>query len=239
MSRGCFLSDLHLLSPRSDWDRRQVHWERDLSQADLIVFGGDIFDFRWSHHADHEATLHAVELRLWDWIERFPAGRMVYLLGNHDSHPDIEEVLEKTSAGCDRFSWQREVYAEADCVFCHGDMLDAGGCGPELRTYRSTFHHELPPSPWAHRAYDLIVAARIHRAVPALRHRPLASCQRLATYLWLGYGETMTTAKRVFFGHTHVPIAGLQVEGLEFFNPGASLRHLPFAPVMFELDNRG
>lgn len=207
-----------------------------LDDKQWIMLGGDIFDFRWAEHTSHHQTLDAIRSWLEQLFTRYPDARVAYVLGNHDSHPEMFPLLNDLSRAYSRFVWDPVWVRLGDCLFCHGDMLDAGGGGAKLATYRQQFHHERPASRMAHRAYDAAVAIRLHRAIPTLRHRPLATCQRLAAYLWLENIPQMSEITRVFFGHTHMPVDGYRIEKLTFFNPGASLKHLPFHPINFEVD---
>ena len=203
--------------------------------SQLIVLGGDIFDFRWATLGGHLATLRAGCCWLTDLLRNNSHARVVYILGNHDSHPDMQELLDDLSAKTGRLEWFAESYQLADCLFCHGDILDAGGQG-RLGDYRRKFHHERPASRAAHGAYDMAVAMRLHRTIPTLFHRPRATCARLSDLLNLTPHAEHSAVQRVFFGHTHIPIYELPLGTIQFFNPGAALRHLNFAPIMFEVD---
>jgi len=44
--------------------------------------------------------------------------------------------------------------------------------------------------------------------------------------------------RRVYFGHTHVAINGIDVEGVRFFNPGGALRHLKVEDHHFSFDRQ-
>lgn len=237
MISGCFVSDLHLLSPRS----MALQWMSSIDAAcrnsRLIVLGGDIFDFRWARVGGHQATLTASADWLSAFLSRNPGARIVYVLGNHDSHPDLIELLDelsRTSNG--RLEWFRESFRFADCLFCHGDILDAGSQNG-LSRYRRKFHHERPASRAAHGAYDMAVAMRLHRTIPQLFHRPRTTCRRLTELLGVESRPEFSAVRRIFFGHTHVPIYELPLGPLRFYNPGAALRHLSFAPIRFEISD--
>jgi len=80
------------------------------------------------------------------------------------------------------------------------------------------------------------VAMRLHRTIPTLFHRPRATCAKLSELLGLATDDSADgPVQRVFFGHTHVPIYELPIGSIQFFNPGAALRHLNFAPLTFQL----
>ncbi len=231
---GVFVADLHLLSPRSIGQEAMVDLSRLSQDRDCIVLGGDIFDFRWSTQGGHTATLVAARNWLEQLLDRTPETQIVYLPGNHDCHPDFLQVLETLSLAVDRFRWAEHFVQIADCLFLHGDVLDAGSVA-RLGSYRQKFHHELPQSALAHRSYDMAVSMRIHKLVPFLRHKPARTCQRLLSTLNDLQLTSPISPRRIYFGHTHVPIHGLKVEQVEFFNPGASLRHMLTHMETFEI----
>ncbi len=235
MTIGCFLSDLHLLSPRSMAGKWMSAIESSLRDAEIIILGGDIFDFRWANLGGHQETLIAAKDWLVQHMATYPRARFVYLLGNHDSHPDMQLLLDDLRDSSDRFEWHSETYQLDDCLFCHGDVLDAGSSAL-LDRYRRRFHHERPASRAAHGAYDVAVAMRLHRTLPRLFHRPRATCTRLCELLEIDPYQNEQPIARIFFGHTHVPIYDLPLGSIHFFNPGAALKHMSFAPIHFELD---
>ena len=67
---------------------------------------------------------------------------------------------------------------------------------------------------------------RFHKLGPLLRHQPQATCQRLWDMIGALPLERGLDVKRIFFGHTHVPIHGLELQDVQFYNPGAALRHM-------------
>lgn len=212
----------------------------------LIVLGGDIFDFRWATLGGHQESLAATRRWLDDFCIRHAQAKIIYLMGNHDSHPDLQSLLVELSSRHTHFQWHAERYQAADCLFCHGDILDAGG-QEKLTSYRARFQHERQASRAAHGLYDAAVAMRLHRTIPKLFHRPRATCSRLCELLSINRPANSTDqmnsavqssqlVQRVFFGHTHVPIYELTVAGLTYYNPGAALRHMNFAPIQFFLE---
>jgi UDP-2,3-diacylglucosamine hydrolase len=67
-----------------------------------------------------------------------------------------------------------------------------------------------------------------------LRHRELQTCQKLLRLL-PQLVKAPGRIRRVFFGHTHVAVAGRELNGVKFYNPGAAIRHIAFEPVQFDL----
>lgn len=225
---GVFVSDLHLFSPRSRGAGIPAQLEAFRRKDQCIVLGGDIFDFRWSDHGGLDSTLAAAGVWLTQLLELTGDSDVVFLPGNHDCHPMFLALLDQTAQANPRFSWCDHHLQLGDCLFLHGDVLDAGNSAEQLANYRLRFHHVDAQSAVLHRAYDLAVALRIHQIVPKLRHSPARTCQRLWDTLG-GLPEVdCTPIRRIFFGHTHVPIHGLEWNGIQFFNPGAALKHMNY-----------
>ena len=53
----CFVSDLHLFSHRSRGHLIDEQIMEAARRSRVCVLGGDIFDFKWSAHSSHEASL--------------------------------------------------------------------------------------------------------------------------------------------------------------------------------------
>ncbi len=227
---ACFVSDLHLLSPRSMARQWMPAINAACQDSSLIVLGGDIFDFRWATLGGHQETLLATRQWLETLASAHPQATIAYIMGNHDSHPDMQALLDELASRHAHFLWKSESYQAGDCLFCHGDILDAGSQA-NLANYRSRFQHERQASRAAHGLYDAAVAMRLHKTIPKLFHRPRATCTRLRELLQINAGEV----RRVFFGHTHVPIYALELDAITYYNPGAALRHMNFAPIQFEI----
>jgi UDP-2,3-diacylglucosamine hydrolase len=69
-------------------------------------------------------------------------------------------------------------------------------------------------------------------------HRRRATCIRLLHWMHQQPYQATEGVSRVVFGHTHRKLDGYRVAGIEFFNGGATIRHVPFAPVVLDLHNR-
>lgn len=234
--QGLFISDLHLFSRRSVGQPQVDQFANAFPNSDLLVLGGDIFDFRWSSLGALDDSLKAARKWLLELSEAW-TGEILFLPGNHDCVPEFLSIVDVIAHDRAKFSWHPHHVQFGDALFLHGDVLDSGGGLATLDQYRRRFHRELPKSQMAHRAYDMVVAMRVHRAIPKLRHQPRLTCQRLLGWL-PQMSHTPEQVRRVFFGHTHVAIAGLQLGDVRFHNPGAALRHLEFTPVSFELSSR-
>ncbi len=229
--RGLFVSDLHLFSQRSVGQR---HWHRmsdSIARAEYVVLGGDIFDFRWSRLGTFSESLVGAQRWLEQAFELNPNAQWVYILGNHDCHPRFQGVLDRLSARHDRFHWHPTHWKVGRSVFVHGDLLDCGDTLDKFHQYRRRFHEATPKGHVPNALYRLVVETRLHGILPAWRHWASATCTKLLQRLPM-LGETiLDRVDRVVFGHTHVPLDCWRVNGVEFSNPGAGIRHLAFRPI--------
>jgi UDP-2,3-diacylglucosamine hydrolase len=232
--RGLFVSDLHLFSDRSVG---QGHWQQlaqSVEKVDCVVFGGDIFDFRWSRLGSFGASLSAAERWLESAFEQFPQVEWQYVLGNHDCHPRFQDLLQRLSVRHDRFAWHTTHWAVGGNLFVHGDFLDGGATLDHFARYRQRFHESTPRGRVHNALYRWAVSTRVHTVLPAWRHLADATCMTLIDRLPMLDATILRDVRRVIFGHTHVPLGRLACEGIEFCNPGAGIRHLPFRPVYFD-----
>ncbi len=230
--RGVFVSDLHVFSGRSKAESLPSELQVSYPESNLLVLGGDIFDFKWSSLGE-SGTLVAAEKWLLILLDQW-RGEVVFLAGNHDCSPKFFGILSEISSRDERFTWHRHHLQLGDSVFLHGDVLDAGHDLSMLDSYRDRFHPQSNQSNLSRRAYGAIVAMRIHRMAPKFRHRELQTCQKLLRLL-PQLVNTPSKVRRVFFGHTHVAVAGRELHGVKFYNPGAAVRHITFKPIQFEV----
>lgn len=235
LRQGVFVSDLHLFSSRSDGDRCLETLERYQQECQCIVLGGDVFDLRWSRLDGLTPTIGAAV----DWIEmlleRTGRSRILYLAGNHDCHPDFAAAMSSLASRYERLGWFEHALQIGDALFVHGDILHAGIHMDGLSSYRQKHHDKDAPHPLLHQFYDLAVGLRLHKAVARLSNSPKATCQRLQTLVKQLDTCVEAPVQRVFFGHTHVSIEGLELDNQAFFNPGALLKHTRHQPIEFEL----
>jgi UDP-2,3-diacylglucosamine pyrophosphatase LpxH len=233
--KGLFVSDLHLFSRRSVGQERWEEVVPTLHRLSWLVLGGDIFDFRWSIFPNQEATLVAAENWLNQLISLHPQLQIAYVAGNHDCHFSMRTLLENFSNIYSTFQWHERTFRLGDKFFLHGDIIDAGSEAHGLDTYRKQFSKESKArGKVANLFYDTLVATRAHQLPQHFIHRPSQTLSRLYCCLvreGLAHGHGL---RKIFFGHTHVPMFGESHRGYLFYNPGSGIRHLPFRPCLFE-----
>ena len=239
MSSSYFVSDLHLFSRRSSADLLEPKFRSAIENAHTFVLGGDIFDFRWSRH---QTLKQAVDESL-EWLQRMveinPNCNIHYLLGNHDCHPEFVEALNRLSGKVPHFAWHRHLLRIEDCVFLHGDVVDAKirlgeDFNQVLDAKRLAGELREPPSALSHALYDAAIRARVHRLVVQLAKPQELVLRRLLRYLQQHELSAETGVARVYFGHTHKRMQDVPFAGMRFSNPGAAIKGLPFDLIKTE-----
>lgn len=241
MDQSFFISDLHLFSRRSSAPTWENSLRRAVQQAHTFVLGGDIFDFRWSLH---QSLGHAIEDSI-VWLNRLlslnPSCTFHYILGNHDCHPEFVEALSELARSTRRLNWHRHLLRIGNCVFLHGDIVDAKvrpgqNFDSILDAKRLAGELREPPTAFSHVLYDAAVSARVHRLVVQLAKPNELVLRRLTRYLESHRLGQNSGVERVYFGHTHRRLNAVVHAGMKFYNPGATIKGLPFNVIETEID---
>ncbi len=241
-SKSWFLSDLHLLARRSSAPEMEKAIHRASRQAHTVVLGGDIFDFRWrSQLSLIDAMGQSVH-----WLERLieqnTAARYYYLLGNHDSHPDFVERLQRLSEQMPQFVWHRHLLRIDNSIFLHGDIVDRpirdGEVHHEvLDARRKAGESRRDPKQFSHTLYDAAVRARLHRVLVQFAKPRKSVLRRLTHYLNAHDLGASAGIEKVYFGHTHRRLIDVPYGGMRFHNPGAAIKGLPFEMIDAQLSH--
>jgi UDP-2,3-diacylglucosamine pyrophosphatase LpxH len=235
--RLTFISDLHLFSNRCNASEHRKLIESCIDHSDTCVWGGDLFDFRWSRLESEGASVDQALRWLEHWYERFPDKQFVYLHGNHDAHDAFSKAMACWAVDRQRFAYDLDCMRIKDTLFLHGDVIEGKGNSEAFAEYRGRWQKKRVASRVASGFYDVAIAARAHKAAAMAAHRRKATCLQLLH--WMNRQPEQLTAgiQRIVFGHTHRRINGYRLEGIEFFNGGATIRHVPFSPVMINFDS--
>ncbi|TWU47080.1 metallophosphoesterase [Rubripirellula reticaptiva] len=227
-----FVSDLHWLSARSNYESHETSIRNAVSRCNVCVWGGDLFDFRWSQHANDTFAIEASLEWLDHWYRDFPETRFVFLNGNHDAHESFQVSLVDWAASRDRFEVGAECLRIGDTIWLHGDVIEGDGSADAFSHYRNQWKNKPTSGRLASLAYDVAVNARIHKAAALAAHRRKNTCMRLLRWLQRQPANQTSGVRRIVFGHTHRRINGFRIGSHEFFNGGAAIRHVPFQPIV-------
>ncbi|MEM9826310.1 MAG: metallophosphoesterase [Planctomycetota bacterium] len=229
-----FVSDLHLFSSRSTATQQHSKIAAAIAAADVCIWGGDLFDFRWSRYSA-EATIDKATVWLDQWTTPDLRRRFVFLRGNHDVHPAFEQRMLEMTQRSDRWLFYGDAVRVAGTVFVHGDVIEKDHHVDGFCRYRQQWI-QMPAAPrWHHPIYDQAIRMRVHRAAAASVHGHRRVCRRLLH--WLRRSDfDHTQVQRIVFGHTHRRLNGRTIDGVDFHNGGAAIRHVPFHPVTLTLE---
>ncbi len=228
----CFVSDLHMFSERSNSDRYSEQLQSAAHRSDLFIFGGDIFDFKWSKFQTIAKAIENSVSWLQEFISRFPTTKFCYLIGNHDCIADFVSELEKLQND-NLLQLEHYYLRQHETVFLHGDVIDTDGTQAELERYRSRWQHGVPTGKWMNRAYNAAVGCGLHRVAARRLNPPKRVGKNLCRYLndinqWSG-------TKNVVYGHTHWA-NDFMWDGVQFRNCGAAIKGLTFEPIEIQVD---
>ena len=232
-----FISDLHLFSNRCNASEHHDLIERSIQQSDLCIWGGDLFDFRWSRLENESQSVTRAIDWLADWYEQFPQTNFVFLDGNHDAHLAFSRELTSWSADHPRFQCGLDCLRVNDTLLLHGDVIEGRGNADAFSDYRVRWQDKKVAGRVANHFYDVAIAARVHKAAAMAAHRRRSTCIRLIRWMHQQPDQSTEGVRRIVFGHTHRRISGYRVSGIEFHNGGAAIRHVPFSPVMIDFDH--
>lgn len=234
--RLAFISDLHLFSSRCNVDEHHEMIDRAINDCDLCVWGGDLFDFRWSRLKNESESVERALTWLEDWYIHYPTTQFVYLDGNHDAHLAFSNELTRWSEQRSRFTCGLDCIRVHDTLLLHGDVIEGKGDLDRFADYRVRWQNKRNASQVANNIYDVAIATRVHRAAAFAAHRRRATCIRLMHWMHGQPDEDTLGVRRIVFGHTHRRIRGYRLQGIEFHNGGAAIRHVPFSPVELDFD---
>jgi len=230
----CFVSDLHLFSDRCNWNEHQHTVQQVIEASDLVIWGGDLFDFRWSRLGSEKHSIRESFGWLERWLRLFPSKTYLYLDGNHDAHLPFRRELQRWGDDQKNFHCGYDCLRIGNTLFTHGDVIEGRGNLQSFRDYRARWENRSTASSLASRAYDLAVAVRAHQAAALAVNRRRSTCLRLLHWMNQQPSEQVAGIQRIVFGHTHRRIDAYEVAGIRFYNGGAAIRHVPFCPVVLD-----
>jgi len=230
---GFVISDLHIFSYASLYERYLPMLEDAASRYKIVVLNGDTFDFKRSRYANNAETSKAAVEWLGSLCVRNPDTSFYFLIGNHDcNHSFIDELilLEKR---CSNLHVSHDVLQIGSSIFIHGDVCDLPRGSIDLDRLRERYSSQ-------ERSVGSIVFAQIVtylrlNVVEYIRHSRADLASRILDYLKRKYPEKLSGTERIYFGHTHVPFTDLSVSGIKFSNTGSAIRGLAMNALEFPL----
>ena len=231
-SKICFTSDLHLFSNRSNAEQYLPALKQLAQRSDVFVFGGDIFDFKWSQYQSFKEGVN----KSLDWLNAFmsdcPDTRFQYLIGNHDCVVEFVQAAEQLGTG----NLEVEPYylIHGETLFMHGDVIDAGGTQQGLELCRDRWQHGQPKGKIPNAIYDAAIAMGLHHTAARRLNAPAKVYELLNRYL-IDIREK-SRINTVVYGHTHWK-NDFSMESIRFRNGGAAIKGLPFEPVVVQIDD--
>jgi len=226
--KSCFVSDLHLFCKRSSGEDGWNAVRQAAAEAHTLVFGGDVFDFRWTSMPSVQETAE----RAIQWLERLvaenPECHFHFVVGNHDQDEAFVNQLATLADLSPNLSWHPYYVRLGDSVFLHGDVanrrMDARGLERERQRWKK-IRKQGRISNWV---YDLAVLLRLHKLTYHVVYPTRTVVKRIVFYLEaIGHGAE-TGVTDVYFGHTHLAMSHFQYNGIRFHNSGAPMAGCPF-----------
>jgi UDP-2,3-diacylglucosamine hydrolase len=224
---------------RSHWEEHLEAIEEAAADADIFVFNGDTFDFKWTTLSSVEATVEAAVAYLEDFAHRHPGCRVHVNLGNHDHVQPFIDALAALARRTENLTWHPYYLRVGNTLFIHGDVATRKMNQAQLEAYRSNWLHHKKQGKIKNRFYDAAFRARAHVAISRLAHPPRRTLQRVHSYIHdIGHGEP-EGVENVYFGHTHVAVNGARYGGVTFHNGGAPMRGMDFSLLTLQVGETG
>ncbi|TWU36199.1 hypothetical protein Poly41_39530 [Novipirellula artificiosorum] len=224
------------MSSRSTAEEHEYLIASMIERSDVVVWGGDLFDFRWSRFRDELEAVRFASGYLRSWHNRFPNHQFVFLCGNHDASPAFLDEVRRQVDDQSNFVLMGDVLRIDDTVMLHGDQIEGRGTIARFENYRQKWADKKRAPLWRFAPYDAIVAARGHKVAAAIAHRNRMAVNKLARFLDLHDLNFDNGIRRVVFGHTHRMVLGYEHHQMQFYSGGAAIRHVPFHPIEIEFD---
>ena len=233
--RGIVVSDLHLFARRSRGAARFENLREALTQVEVLVLNGDIFDFRWSTVGDGDRTVAAAL----DWLGMLAAGlpdcEIHYTVGNHDCTAAFKQGLASLADALPKFHWNEYLFRLGSRLFVHGDCAQRRMNHDGLIRFRNRWQRDWQWNPAMARAYECVDRLGITKRVHQLHFPRRRTVGRIAYYLDSSHPGWRETTRDCYFGHTHLPFADYTHDGIRFHNTGSAIHHLGFNPIRFEV----
>jgi UDP-2,3-diacylglucosamine hydrolase len=232
--KGVVLSDLHLFSGRSDGATCLESIRPTLESATILVLNGDIFDFRWSTLRDSQRTLAAALEWLGKLAGELSECRIHFIVGNHDCCRTFTAHLAQLAARQPRFQWHEYFLRLGPALFLHGDCAHRPMNHQGLNGFRELWRGDWQRGRLLTAGYRWVDRLGITRRVHEWHFPRQRTVERIAFYLDDACAGWRQSTRHCYFGHTHLPFADYEFNGVKFHNTGSAIRGMEFNPIIFE-----
>lgn len=235
MKRGLVISDLHLFSPRSIGSQLIEDRMLEVTQADVLVLNGDIFDFRWSDLPNQSETISAAICWLEYLLENFQGDSIHYVLGNHDCLTAFTCRLDELAHKHAKFSSHEHRLVLNRNLFLHGDCANRNMNEEELKTYRKSWSSHQQRGRIGKTLYKLADASGLSRRFHDHHFPQQTTVSRITHHLDHVMPSWREEIDHCYFGHTHRPFPEHIQDGVHFHNTGSGIKNMGFLPQAFSL----
>ena len=228
MHKGIVVSDLHLFASRSAGESNFAELSAHLREVDVLVLNGDIFDFRWANFP------HSVSIpKALDWLKNlkddFPEVTLHFIPGNHDCLPAFVSEVDDMPG----IELHEHHLLLGKNLFLHGDAATARMDHAGFRKFRSGWEIDSPRGRLSAGLYHAADHLRLTDLTHGLWFGGMRAIRRLIWHLDQVRPGWKDEVEECFFGHTHLPLSGIEEEGVRFHNTGSGIRGASFVPIRF------
>jgi UDP-2,3-diacylglucosamine hydrolase len=203
----------------------------------VLVLNGDIFDFRWSTIGTQSTTVSAAMNWLIGLVGDFPGCHIHFVVGNHDCTVAFKNGLAELAETLPRFQWHEQLLRLGPLLFIHGDCAHRRMDKAGLLRFRRNWERDWRWSPAMAVAYECVDRLGITKRVHEFHFPRQQTVERLAFYLDSLCPGWRETTRACYFGHTHLPFADYEHDGVRFHNTGSAIHNMEFNPLCFEMLN--
>ncbi len=224
MKSAYVVSDLHMFCQRSQ-SHALLDTIHDVARnADLFVFNGDTFDFKWTVLDSVEETAEKAVEFLGELARRCPDCHFHVNLGNHDRAREFVERLDVLARSTPNLTWHPYYLRVGSTLFLHGDVAAWKLSHLGIDRYRSHRLHKRKQGRLKNRVYDAFFKTGAHVAVSRLANPHRWTARKVSAFLEdIGHGSE-DGVEQVYFGHTHVAMSNYSYRGITYHNTGAAFK---------------
>jgi UDP-2,3-diacylglucosamine hydrolase len=173
-----------------------------------------------------------------NWLRKLvhdlPRCHFHFVVGNHDCAVAFQEELIRLASTEPRFQWHEYLLRIGPSLFVHGDCAHRHMNDHGLSRFRKMWRRDFTWSPALAIAYECVDWLGITRRVHEWHFPRQQTVERIAFYLDNSFPGWREHTRDCYFGHTHLPFAHYEYDGIRFHNTGSAIHNLEFNPIWFE-----